>query len=68
MFRQADFFVQQLQELLHDGVYGEVGGEFHGGSTQEWVRGAVALEVVFVSGDQQADAIAESKNRNAVQL
>jgi hypothetical protein len=56
VFRQADFFVQQLQELLHDGVFGEVGGEVHGGGTQEWVRGLIAPGAVFVSGDEECQA------------
>jgi len=29
VFRQADFFVQQLQQFTQGGGVGEVGGEFH---------------------------------------
>ncbi|CAI8899882.1 hypothetical protein EMIT0357P_30436 [Pseudomonas marginalis] len=63
VFRQADFFVQQLQELLHHGVFGEVGGEVHGGGTQEWMKGLVALEAVFVSSDEERQAYQEYKDR-----
>lgn len=56
---QADFFVQQLQELLHHGVFGEVGGQVHGGSTQEWVRGMVVVMTVFVAGEKQCQAYQE---------
>ena len=62
---QADFFMQLLQELLHDRVFGEVGGQVHGGSTQEWVRGEVLL-MVFVSSEQQTDAYKKRQNRKAV--
>lgn len=56
---QADFFVQQLQKLLHDGVFGEVGGQVHSGGTLEWVRGMVVVMAVFVAGKKQCQAYQE---------
>ncbi|WP_404488514.1 hypothetical protein ABWL43_01285 [Pseudomonas sp. HT11] len=49
--------MQQLQELLHDGVFGEVGGQVHGGGTQEWVDwGGRYYAPMFVSLQDQGDA------------
>ncbi|CNK52334.1 Uncharacterised protein [Mycobacterium tuberculosis] len=56
MLRQADFFVEQLQELLHLVVIGEVGSQVHGGGTQEWVR------TVFASSDEECQAYQEYKH------
>ena len=44
-------------------VFGEVGGEVHGGGTQEWVRGMVVLQAVFVAGDEEGQAYQEYEDR-----